>query len=211
MGNQLKIGSFYSFLKLIWVSFVILFLIDIIIGLGISTPLKYFDLFPSQKVYNVTTFNILKISLLLPIVEELIFRLPLRISKVNLAIPLSIFLFLILYKLNIYVAVSLSLILFAAMFTGINKESGILNFADNFFTKYFCVLFYFQAFIFGFLHLTNYNLEYNYFYLFPFFIISFIIKGSFFGYLRIRYNFGIYLCIVSHIIVNSIYSLVLFR
>ena len=163
-GNQLEIGSFSSFLKLVWVSFIILLLIDIIIGLGISTPLKYFNLFPTQKDYNVTAFNIIKISLLLPITEELIFRLPLRISKVNLAIPLSIILFLILYKFNIYVAVSLSLILFAAMFTGINKESGILNFADNFFTKYFCGLFYFQASVFGFLHLTNYNLEYNYFY-----------------------------------------------
>jgi hypothetical protein len=210
-GNQLEIGSIFSFLKLVFVSFIILFLIDIIVGLGISTPLRYFNLFPSQKDYNFTTFNIIKISLLLPIIEELIFRLPLRISKVNFAIPLCIILFLILYKLNIYIAISLSLVLFVVMLIGIKKESDILNFAGIFYKKYFWFLFYFQALIFGFLHLTNYNLEYNYFYLFPFFIISYIITGSFFGYLRIRYKYGIYLCIVSHIVVNSIYSLVLFR
>jgi hypothetical protein len=141
-GKQFEIKSISSFFKLVWISFLILLAIDIITGLGISAPLRYFNLLPSQKGINYSLFNILKISLLLPIIEELIFRLPLRISKVNIAIPLSIILFLFLYKLfklNIYVALSLSIILFVFLILRIKKESDILDRGDIFFNKYFYV------------------------------------------------------------------------
>src|ERR1035437_4740903 len=51
----------------------------------------------------------------------------------------------------------------------------------------------------------------RYFYLYPFFAINYIISGLLFGYLRIRFAFGIYLCIVSHILVNCIYCFILSR
>jgi len=208
-GKQFEIKSISSFFKLVWKSFLILFAISIITGLGISTPLKYFNLLPPQEEINFSLFNILKISLLLPIIEELIFRLPLRISKVNIATSSSLILFLIFNKLNIYVALSSSIVLFGFLFLRIKKESNILKRIDIFFTKYFSGFFYFQALVFGFLHLTNYRLDFKYFYLFPLFVINQIFTGCFFGYIRVRYTFGIYVCIVTHIVVNSIYCFVL--
>jgi len=209
IGKQFEIKTFYSFLKLVLITFLILFFIDVIIGLGISTPMRYFKLIPSQKEVVYSPFNIFKISFLLPIIEELIFRLPLKISKTTIAIPLSIILFLFLYKLNLYIAISLPIILFVFLFLRIKEGSDFIKKAVIFFTKYFFILFYFQALIFGFLHLTNYRLDFNFFYLFPFFIVSYVLTGCLFGYIRVRYTFGIYVCIVSHIVINSTYCFVL--
>ena len=142
---------------------------------------------------------------MLPIIEELIFRLPLRISKINLVIPISLILFLFLYRINIYVAISLTIFLFVFLIFNISSESSILKRVNFFSTKYLYIIFYSQAIIFGLLHLMNYRLNYKYFYLFPFFVISLVFTGCFFGYIRVKYIFGIYVCIVSHIIANSIY------
>ena len=136
--------------------------------------MKFFDLFPTQKETDFGLLNILKIAFLLPVIEELIFRLPLKISKVNITVPLSIVLFLVTYKLNIYIAIILTiiLVLFLIIFLKTQKGLNILSRMDSFFSKYFHVVFYLQAILFGFLHLSNYSLNYKYFYLFPFFAIS---------------------------------------
>jgi hypothetical protein len=211
-GKQFDIKSISSFLKLIWISFLIILLIDIITGILITTPLRYFNLFPSFKELKFTPLNILKITLVLPIIEELIFRLPLRISKANFITSFSIIIFMFLYKLclsKVYLAISLSLILFLLLYLNIKKESNFLNKLSIFFTKYFRVVFLLQALIFGFLHLINFKLDFKYFYLFPLFAISYISSGYFWGYIRVRYTSGIYVCIASHIVVNSIYCLIL--
>jgi hypothetical protein len=206
---QIEILSLKSFLKLVWKSLLFLIAFDVIIGLVISTPLKYFDLFPMQREIVYDFKSIIKISLLLPIIEELIFRLPLRISRTNLAISLSLILFVFLNRLNIILSISLSLLLFLFLFLPIKKEAGIFDRIKFLSYRYFLLFFYIQAIIFGFLHLTNYKLDIHYFYLFPFFVLSYIVAGCFLGYLRVKYNYGIYLCITSHIVMNSLYCLIL--
>lgn len=213
-GIQFDIKSISSFLKLVWISFLILLGIDIITGLLIITPLRYFNLLPSRQEINLNAFNILKVTLLLPILEELIFRLPLRISKINLTISFSLIIFLVFNKWcfsNIYLALSFSVVLFLLLYIGIIEGSSFFNRLTTFFTEHFGRLFYFQAFVFGFLHLTNYTVDFRYFYLFPFFTINYIITGCLFGYLRVRFTYGIYLCIASHIVANCIYCFVLSR
>jgi hypothetical protein len=211
IGDQFNIISFSSFFKIVWKSFLILVVIDIIIGLGISAPLRYFDLFPAQKDFSPTLPNILKVSLLLPLFEELIFRLPLKISKINVSTTLSIIIFLSIYKLNIYLGISFSIILFVILLSLFQKETKILINVDTFFVNYFNLFFYSQALIFGFLHLMNYELDLKLFYLFPFFVLSQILTGCFLGYLRLKYSHGIYVCIATHIIVNSIYCFLLYH
>ncbi len=188
--------------------------IDIIAGILIVTPLRYFNLFPFLREIKFTPSNILKATLIFPIIEELIFRLPLKISKINLVTSFNLIIFLVLKKWcfsNIYLSLSLSLVLFLLLYISISGESSFLNRLTHFFTNHFWMFFYFQAMIFGFLHLTNYIVDFRYFYLFPFIVISYISKGCLFGYLRIRFTYGIYLCIASHILVNSIYCFVLSR
>jgi hypothetical protein len=136
----------------------------------------------------------------------------LRISKINLATSFSLIIFLVLNKWcfsNTYIAVSFSIALFLFLYIGIKGESTLVNRLTTFFTKHFWMFFYFQALVFGFLHLTNYIVDFRYFYLFPLIIISYISKGCLFGYLRVRFTRGIYLSIASHIVANSIYCFVL--
>jgi hypothetical protein len=188
--------------------------IDIIAGILIVIPLRYFNLFPSLREFKFTSSNILRATLIFPIIEELIFRLPLRISKINLATSFSLIIFLVLNKWcfsNVYLALSFSVVLFLLLYIGIIGESSFLNRLTTFFTNHFWMFFYFQALVFGFLHLTNYIVDFRYFYLFPFIVISYISKGCLFGYLRVRFTYGIYLSIVSHMVINSIYCIVLSR
>jgi hypothetical protein len=209
--NQIDGNTITPFITLIWKSFLIILLIDALVFFTISSPLKYFNLFPSQIEINLTFYSILKLSVLFPIAEELIFRLPLLISRKNLAISTSLISFVSLIKLNIYLSISLSLSLFIIIFFVINKESNIFNYLKYLSTRYFLIIFYSQAIIFGLLHLNNYKLDIHYFYLFPFYVISHIIIGCFFGYLRVRYSFGIWLCIVTHVVINSVNCLLLFK
>ena len=209
--KHIEILTIKSFLILVWKSILILIAIDIIIGLLISMPLRHMELLPEQKEITFSLYIFLKFSLLLPIVEESIFRLPLRISRSNLAIPLSLILFIFLYKLNIYLAISLSLSLLIVLFIVIKIRPEILNKVNSLSQRYFLFFFYIQAIVFGFLHLTNYKLDIQYFYLFPFFIIGYIVTGCFFGFIRVRYSYGIYLCITSHIVMNSLYCLLFLK
>jgi hypothetical protein len=109
---------------------------------------------------------------------------------------------------NIFIAFSFSLILFLLLYICIRGESSIHIRLTHFFTNHFWMVFYIQAMIFGFLHLTNYIIDFRYFYLFPLVVISYISKGCLFGYLRVRFTYGIYLSIAAHIVFNSIYCLI---
>jgi hypothetical protein len=212
LENQININSFSSFLKLVWKSFLILLLGDIILGLFFCGPLIYLKVFPSLKEINFSLINSLKIILFFPIIEELIFRLPLRSSRFNLILSFSILISLIVFKWlisNVYLAISLLLVLSLSLYLLIREDSIYLINLINFLTAKFRVVFYIQASVFGLLHLTNYNLEFKYFYLFPLFIMNYIFTGCFWGYLRVKYVNGIYLCIASHIFINSIYFLIL--
>lgn len=208
--EQHEILSISSFFKLIWKSFLILFVIDIVAGI-ISSPFRYFDLFPQQKVFNHSLSNILKISLLMPVIEEFIFRLSLKINKINLSVTLSCVLFLLINRLDIYLAVSLSIILFVFLLVLFNSEPALITKADSYLDRHLNLFFYSQAVIFGLLHLFNYNLDIHLFFLFPFFVVGQILTGCFLGYLRLKYTNGIFLCISTHIFINSIYCLLLYH
>jgi hypothetical protein len=210
--KQFDIESVPIFIRLVWKSILTLLLIEIVFGAIISSPLRYFNLFPILLDIKFDNLTIIKALLLLPIIEELIFRLPLKISKINFNISLSIIAFLLLYKLifsSIYLALFLSLILLMYLNFSIKERSVFLNKLNFIFKKYFRTFFYSQAIIFGFLHLTNYRIDFKYFYLFPLFVAGYIATGCFWGYIRIRYKFGIYVCITSHICMNSIFVLLL--
>ena len=211
LGKKFEIKSPIPFLKLVWKSFLIIFAIYIVVFLVISTPLDFFHLLPAKKIIIINLRSSIIAILIAPIIEELIFRLPLRFSKVNIITSFCLVIFLILNKLNFYLALSISIVLLGFLLLRINEGSDIIKRADNFFTRYFFWIFYFQVFLFGFLHLINFNLDFRYFYLFPFFIIGYILIGCYLGYIRVRYNLGIYICIVTHMVINGVYCLINFR
>ena len=212
--EQIDVDTFPGFIKLAWKSICILLVIDIVLGIFIVTPLKFYNIYPSIKEIEFTRLRILSITLFLPLLEELTFRLPLRISTFNILASLCILLYLLIRLFilsNRVIALSCSFFIVLVLYQIICKESNMFNSILGILKNRFWVFFYFQALLFGFLHLTNYNLDFKYIYLYPLVALSYIIPGIFWGYLRVRYSSGIYLCIVSHIAVNSLYCLVIFH
>ncbi len=211
---QIDIETFTGFIKLAWKSIWILLFIDVVLGIFIIIPLKYLSLYPPIKEIEISRVPALYITLLFPILEELIFRLSLRISRINILITLCFVFYLFIHLFifsNRVIALSCSFVIVLGLNQIINRESRIFNSILEILKNRFWVFFYGQALLFGFLHLTNYNLDFKYFYLFPLVTLSYIIPGIFWGYLRIRYSSGIYLCIVSHIAVNSLYWLLVLQ
>jgi len=208
--NEIK--GIPDFFKLVWKSFFILILLDLVTGIIITLPLRYFNLLPSLKELRFDTFNILKVTLLLPIIEESIFRLPLRISKINFALSFSLIIFILIKGLNImnvFIALSSSIILFLFLPYFIQRWTALNTTLVHIFTVHFRNIFYLQAVLFGSLHLANFNIEFKYFYIFPLIVINYVLTGCFLGYIRVRFSNGIFLCIASHIFLNSIYYMVL--
>jgi hypothetical protein len=208
LESQFKVDTISYFVKLSLKSFLILFLIDLVNGLTIVAFLKHFNLYPPQSGSYNGNLTILKLTLLFPIVEELIFRLPLRFSRFNLSLSSCLILFLLFNKQYPYLSLTLPVITFLFLFLVLREDSNILRFAEDQFKKHLVLLFYFQALIFGFLHLANFNLDLSRFYLFPLLILNFVFSGLIFGYLRVKYNYGIYVCIATHIVNNYVYLLV---
>ncbi len=180
--------NWFLFFKL----FIFSFIIDIgILGIGRFLSLLL-DLPPVEKTFEITSLAdfIGGGVIFAPILEELIFRLPLRMNKTNFAI--SGFLVLVIGI--------------------ISTLKGTINWADSIFVLIFifsllCFLkkipfkyfFYLSALLFGLAHLFNYT-DANCFMLF-FIIATIILSATIFGFLRIKY--GIQYSILFHMLSNA--------
>jgi hypothetical protein len=208
---RIEIRSIGSFFKLLKTSILITIGMSFIISLFVITPLKYLNLFPDLRNVNLSPLNLLKVSLFVPIVEELIFRLPLRYSKTNLISSFGLILYLIFQNINSIVALIFLILSFGFIITNFHNKLDNKLIGNVFYTRFYLWIFYTQAIIFGFLHLANYNLDFRYFYLFPFFISIYVLIGCFWGYIRVRYKNGIFICIVTHMIINGTYCLIMIK
>jgi len=101
-----------------------------------------------------------------PIVEELIFRLYLR------------------YKNNYLIRFSISLLLVV----GRNRKERIEKQIKKIWYKKYGYIFYFSVFLFGFVHIFNFDSDNNLLLLFPIIPAPHIFVGVFAGYLRVRFN-----------------------
>ena len=199
-----NIGNGVSVLKLVGQAYLFYLFVIVIGTLPLIVTLHFLELLPEYKPIDLNALNIFKITLVAPIFEELIFRLPLKFSKINLTVSLGLFLYLITRKIDIILAVSLTALFLGFMILSLIKESEFQPGTKKLFSKYFQHVFYFQAVIFGFLHLPNFYLDFRYFYLFPLFIVSYIFIGCILGYLRVVYTNGLYICIILHMFTNTI-------
>lgn len=208
LSDEVKIKSLISGLILILKTFLIILLMNLVVSSLVVTPLKLLNLFPANKGLILNTHSILKVIILSPILEELLFRLPIKLSKQNLAISFCVLLFYLASRINPTAGVLLSIIVLIFLMTWIQKQNDFSEKITSFYKQYFHIFFYLQALIFGCLHLSNYNLDHHLFLIFPLFILNYIILGCIFGYIRIRYSFGLYLCMLTHIAINGLYCLI---
>lgn len=205
----IEVNSFYYFLKLITNSFIIVILIQFFFYLIISVPLSQFLLLP-VKNDKFAGLSIVEISLILPILEELIFRLPLRPSKFNIVTPICLVLFVIINKFNFLIALFASLFIYIILLRLFKFDIKTGSKLYIYFTKHFKTIFYFLALVFGSLHLLNFNLNLTSILFSPLIIAVYFVIGCFLAYVRVRFSYGIYAGIIVHIMMNSFYSFIHF-
>ena len=74
--------------------------------------------------------------------------------------------------------------------------------------KYFKIAFYFFALLFGFIHITNFEITTNVLLLSPLLVLPQILLGGYFGYIRVR--FGIQWSMLLHGTYNCFFILISF-
>jgi len=156
-----------------------------------------------------STYELRKFAVILyaPIIEELIFRLPLKFNKRYLIISFTLFTFLISRMLiggvvKDLLFSSIISILFLVFFIRIFKMKKVYINLYIFWKKNPIIIFYLTAFVFAFLHIFNYNASFyeilikSHFIILPRFII-----GLLYGLIRIKIN--TFASILMHSINNS--------
>lgn len=159
----------------------------LIIGYG----LEKLELFNTEKHKLVMLLQQLPIwwiilfgVVIMPIIEELIFRLYLRFKQNYLA----------------------RLIILLASITGQQNKIIVETQLKNFWVNNFRAIFYFSAIIFSIVHIANFEYSIKILLFAPILIAPQFIMGLFLGYLRVRYN--LILGIFMHALHNAIFLII---
>lgn len=160
-----------------------------------------------KGIKPTTIGKILFICLIAPILEELIFRLPLVVSKTNLIISVSTFA-LFAYSFTRKYLINYEYIGYIAIFFIIIFSIYLLTYRYHhiysFLTKNKLLLIHFSSLFFCTVHFGNYNFSYNAFV--PSLMLLFtLIIGYYLSYIRLR--FGIGYSIFAHSFHNILVSL----
>ncbi len=139
-------------------------------------------------------YSIIIVAFLGPLLEEVVFRLPLNGTRFGFAAAISVILFRILgnsfTNYNIHNAlVNINTIISIAVFFIINSRFP-LKWLTCLRGKHFKFFFYATSIIFGLVHILNIkNINMNFIYFYPFFIVPQLIIGLFAGNIRMRKGF----------------------
>ncbi len=163
-------GTKLSFwLKILAIDFIISAIITIIMsiieGLGIFSMENHAVLEMMESLSPVV-FIILAV-FMIPFIEELVFRLPLR-NRFN---PL--------FRL---------ITLFSRIF-GKQVHQDMKEAFESIYAKYFKIIFYSSALIFALLHITNYDMSFTLLLFMPLLILPQLLFGMFGGYIRLKLGF----------------------
>ena len=134
-----------------------------------------------------------------PLLEECLFRLPLRAFAVNLLLPASLILFggtaIEAYGVLSTVgwrAIASAPVVICAIVAFINVYFGLkrtkLSGLQAFYNKYSRIVFYSVALLFGAIHIFNYDA--NVWLFLPVLVLPQVIIGLLFGFVRLRYGFN---------------------
>lgn len=140
-------------------------------------------------VNNSNNFNFLKLVIISPIIEELIFRLILRFNRINIIVfIISLFTYLLYYNFLISIDVYYITILFIIVFFYVMKiKFKKLDILIEISSKKLLLLVYIFSFSFGFYHLQNINLTIC---LSIFiYILSKVFNGFYFSMIRLKFGF----------------------
>ena len=189
--------------------FLIIKMVLLYFGLAILTSilflpiLKFLNLLP-QKGLSLSHIPLsFKLIFFVPIYEETIFRLPLKISKLNLFLSLSALHFILFYHAYSLIILSfISLMIALIPYLKLIPESFYFK-IGLIWNKFFPLLYYGLAISFGLIHMTNFqHLRTAHYLLFPLIVSNQIIMGLIFGYVRVTLKYGFIYSVLLHFFIN---------
>lgn len=188
-------------------SLIILFILEFIFLLFLMIFIRFFvdnENFAINKLKNnLSPFLIFLIGVLLvPFMEEIIFRLSLIFKPIFLAIASSLLFYVLLskfyFKTNyLFLDSTLFLRLILTLIIGILVFIIASNFSNRliiFWNNNFKWIFYISVIVFGFSHVYNYQIGTHDLIIVPFLVLPQLLGGVFLGFIRIKYGF-VYGCI----------------
>jgi len=182
---------------------LLLYFIFIVISVVFFIPLSLFDLIPDLPKRQLS--DSLWIIGIGPVIEEMIFRFPLKNFFKNIFISIAILFFVFVKKYIGIPLTTLIALLIASLpyiVTFRNEGERIINSLVKNNYPYF---FYFITLFFGFLHLSNLNnLTTSHYIVSPVIVLYQIQLGLYLGFLRVKYKAGIFYSIFVHAIFNSV-------
>lgn len=206
-----------SFSKKI-LSFITIFAINIAIAFLLTSSYSLLSKFGYEKVLSSNKipdlFNSFSpffigslLIIIVPLIEEFVFRLQLKFRKWVLDILFPLQVSFIVYAISFFASININflvinLICYVAYFF-LNKKYP--NKLQQFWEIKFHYVFYILTLLFALIHITNYNLTSSLIFILPILILPQFIVGTIIGYLRVK--FGFFWGVLYHIIYNAVFIL----
>jgi len=175
-----------------------------------TTVLKAFFTLPVDETFDIPFrlknhlwLYFLLVAILIPVIEEIIFRLSLIFTPRNIALSVSVVIAIIIKKFsNIFI----SSISFALLFILIYRLTDFYKLdLISFWRRNIKYIFYFLAISFGLLHMTNYKYtEVSQYIIGPILVFPQLAIGFIISFARIYYKKGFQIGIITHIILNML-------
>lgn len=191
-----ELFTFKIYFKIIVLGYLLIFISSIFVN-----TLRTFNVLPpyfNPKIESLTgidsIFLFLYIVIVGPLIEEILCRLNLKITKLNIAVFLSVIIPVIIkviffrgFQHYFYLS---TIPLFIGIYYAINRFGFPSDEIDNFVKSKFKYVFHLSAIVFGMIHLTNYDTIYWWMIaLIPLLTAPYIAMGYVFGYARMKYGF----------------------
>jgi len=196
-----------------WTMFVVKFILAIIIGVSIGVFYDAENLTRSNMAERFSPIALLFVTvLILPLLEEVAFRLSLKFKPIFLALSLGILTYYFVSK-GVYHTklsdvydhfiercfISLGTLCVTYALFSITK---IKNWLELFWNNNFKWIFYSLCFAFAWIHIFNYELSLEHLLLMPIITMDKLVSALCYGYTRVTYGFVYSLAI--HMLNNSI-------
>lgn len=191
-----ELFTFKIYFKLIVLGYLLIFISSIFV-----TTLRTFNVLPpyfNPRIESLTGIDsiifFMYVVIVGPLIEEILCRLNLKITKLNIAVFLAVFIPVIIKVVFIreiqrYFYLS-TIPLFIAIYYAINRFGFPSEKIDNFVKSKFKYVFHFSAIVFGMIHLSNYDTIYWWMIaMIPLLTAPYIAMGYVFGYARMKYGF----------------------
>ncbi len=202
-----------------WKMFVVKFVLAILIGVSIGIFYDAENITKSSMAARFSLPVLLLVSVfILPLLEEVAFRLSLKFKPVFLALTLGVLTYYVVSKgvyhtklSDVYdhFALRCFIALFVVLLTyALSSISKVKNNLELFWLNNFKWIYYFFCLVFAWIHIFNYELNMEHLLLIPIITLDKLVSALCYGYTRIRYGFVYSLAI--HMLNNSIGFMVMF-